>query len=116
MRKMPAYQKELARGLRHDQTATEGVLWEQLRGRAIAGAKFRRQRPLGRYIADFCRDAARLVVEIDGAAHDPLDRQEYDKIRDDALAAHGYAVLRFSVNEIRADLPSVLSRITAALQ
>ena len=86
-----------------------------MRGRRLAEAKFRRQRPLGRYIADFCCDAARLVVEIDGGSHFLPDQQEYDKIRDDILAAWGYRLVRISTDEIAGDLPAVLTRIAAAL-
>jgi len=69
MRKIPDHQLQLARQFRGQETATEALLWKHLRGKSLAGAKFRRQRPLGRYIADFCCDAARLVVEIDGSIH-----------------------------------------------
>ena len=113
---MPEYQRRLVRTLRQRSTETEVVLWEQLRGKKIAGAKFRRQRPLGRYIADFCCDAARLVVEIDGSVHEHPDQQEYDAIRDDILSAWGYRLLRVSVTEIETDLPGVLGKIVAAIE
>jgi len=116
MQKLPDYRLKLAREFRQRLTDSEALLWEQLRGKRLADAKFRRQRPLGRYVADFCCDAARLVVEIDGSIHALPDQREYDKIRDDVLAAWGYRLLHVTTDEITADLPDVLSRIIAALK
>jgi len=116
VRDMPEYQLRWAREFRQRRTDSEALLWEELRGKKLAGTKFRRQRPLGRYIADFCCDAARLVVEIDGSVHALPDQQEYDPIRDETLAAWGYTLLRITTGEIAADLPGVLSRISTALK
>ena len=116
MRQIPDYQSQLARDLRLRQTESEALMWERLRGNRLAGAKFRRQRPLGRYIADFCCDSARLVVEIDGGIHTMEDQREYDAIRDDLLKAWGYTLLRIKVEEITSDLTAVLARIAAALE
>src|SRR5215212_2623717 len=106
MRQIPVYQLQLVRELRQRQTETEVLVWECLRGKRLAGAKFRRQRPLGRYIADFCCDSARLVVEIDGSIHSSEDQQEYDAIRDDVLKAWGYTCIRIAVEEVVSDLPA----------
>src|SRR5690349_9380130 len=92
MRRLPPYLVALCRLMRAEPTAAEQWMWQCLRGRRFHGLKFRRQRPLGRYIADFCCDEANLVIEIDGGIHD--ERQEYDKSRDQFLTAAGYVVLR----------------------
>jgi very-short-patch-repair endonuclease len=87
-----------ARQLRRTQTRAEAALWKMLRARRLAGLKFRRQQPLGPFIADFfCAEAA-LVVEADGAVH--LGRHERDAARDAWLEAAGVAVVRFSNDEI----------------
>jgi len=108
---MPDYRLKLVRELRQRQTQSEQLLWQHLRSGQLDGLKFRRQRPLGRYIADFCCDAAKLVVEIDGAIHEGIDRQEYDNIRDNIMKTYSYSVLRISVDEVLMDTLSVLERI-----
>src|SRR5215472_6095656 len=61
---------ERARALRREMTEAETKLWRMLRSRQIEGYRFRRQVPLGRYIADFVCHEARLIVELDGGQHD----------------------------------------------
>jgi very-short-patch-repair endonuclease len=60
-----------ARALRRSVTAAEQALWNLLRNRRLDGAKFRRQKPLGPFIVDFYCEAAKLVIEADGAGHFP---------------------------------------------
>jgi very-short-patch-repair endonuclease len=59
------------------------VLWGLLRGRRLAGFRFRRQHPIGPYVVDFYCPAHRLVVEVDGLSH--ADRAEDDRRRQDYL-------------------------------
>jgi very-short-patch-repair endonuclease len=59
-----------ARMLRKNATLAEQRLWETLRGNST-GYKFRRQSPIGRYIADFVCFEARIIVELDGYSHAP---------------------------------------------
>jgi very-short-patch-repair endonuclease len=75
-------------------TPSEQALWAMLRGKQL-GVWFRRQVPLGRFIADFAAVGARLVVEVDGGYH--ADRRAADARRDRALARLGYRVLRLEV-------------------
>ena len=91
-------------------------MWGVLRGAGLDGFKFRRQQPLGRYIADFCCHSAKLVVEIDGSVHEEADAREYDAIRDDMIVAYGYRVLRISVSEVETDIESALRKIWVCLQ
>ena len=58
--------REIARKLRRDQTGAEQKLWSKLRDRRLNGLKFRRQKPLGPYVADFVCEGAMLIVELDG--------------------------------------------------
>jgi very-short-patch-repair endonuclease len=90
-------------------------LWHGLRRRQIDGAKFRRQRPIGRYFVDFvCLERA-LIVEVDGGQHFEPARQRYDEERDAWLRSRGYDVLRFTDREVLTELDSVLEAIWAAL-
>jgi very-short-patch-repair endonuclease len=83
-----------ARALRRNMTHAETLLWRMLRDRRLDGHKFRRQVPIGRYIADFLCDEHRLIVELDGAPHDRAEQQAHDAARDEWLRAQGYRVLR----------------------
>src|SRR6516225_9340079 len=89
---------ERARALRREMTQAETKLWRMLRSRQIEGHRFRRQVPLGCYIADFVCHEARLIVELDGGQHDPLSQQEADRSR--FLQSEGYRVVRFWNDEV----------------
>jgi very-short-patch-repair endonuclease len=52
--------------LRQHQTDAENLLWYRLRNRQLLDLKFRRQRPIGKYIADFACIEIGLVIELDG--------------------------------------------------
>src|SRR4051812_31732580 len=95
--------KPFAQKLRNGSTESEIRLWSRLlRAKKMKGYSFLRQRPVGRYIADFmCKDLA-LIIEVDGLSH--VGREEQDKERDEALAALGFTTLRFSVVEVMEDL------------
>ena len=84
-----------------------------VRGRRVAGAKFRRQQPIGPYFVDFYCDEARLVIEADGAHHYP--RPLADMYRDAYLRNLGLRILRFENTEILTVPTRVLTRIQAAL-
>jgi very-short-patch-repair endonuclease len=72
------------------------LLWRLLRDRRLDGLKFRRQRPIGRYVADFVCLRHRLIVEADGPHHDAAR----DAVRDAWLSGQGFRVLRFSNGEV----------------
>ena len=105
--------KNRSRRLRRDQTDAEGRLWTRLRARQVGGAKFRRQHPIGGFIADFCCVERGLVVELDGGQHTAQAKK--DQRRSDALERCGYWVLRFWDNEVLTDTDAVLERILRAL-
>ncbi|WP_235515655.1 endonuclease domain-containing protein [Sphingomonas sp. Leaf10] len=86
------------------------MLWQKLRGRET-GAKFRRQHPVGPYVVDFyCREA-RLIVEIDGEAHDRADRPARDETRLRFLREQGYRVVRIAARRVIADAGAVADAI-----
>ncbi|MCL1587195.1 MAG: DUF559 domain-containing protein [Actinomycetia bacterium] len=101
-----------ARQRRTDRTAAEIVLWQELRGSGM-GYRFRREDPIGPYIADFSCRFKRLIVECDGASHtDP----EKDAERDRWFHEHGWFVLRFDDFDVLDDLEWVLETIATALE
>jgi very-short-patch-repair endonuclease len=105
--------REYARDLRQSQTDAERKLWWRLRDRRLTEFKFRRQHPIGPFVADFCCTEAKLVIELDGGQH-TLQRSS-DPARTEFLEAHGYRVLRFWDNEILTNIDGVLQRIALAL-
>jgi very-short-patch-repair endonuclease len=93
-------------------TEAEHRLWRELRGRSL-GAKFRRQVPVGSYIADFACLPKKLLVEVDGGQH--LDNA-WDAIRDAWLRSQGFRILRFWDHEVFRNVEGVLEVITEALK
>jgi very-short-patch-repair endonuclease len=102
-----------ARGMRRLPTEAERNFWQVVRDRRLNGLKFKRQVPIGNYIADFVCLEHRLIVEIDGAPHDANRR--YDTQRDLFLVSQGFRVLRFWNYEISADIDGVLQVIKHAV-
>lgn len=82
-----------ARRLRLADTNAEAHLWRALQNRRLGGWKWRRQVPIGPYIADFLCVQGRLIVELDGGQH--ADKEAYDARRTAYLARRGLRVLRF---------------------
>ena len=101
-----------ARELRQRSTDVEKQLWSALRAGRLAGHKFRRQQPIGPFIADFVCQQARLIVELDGSQHAENDR---DRRRDEFLAGKGYRVLRFWNSDVVENQAGVLEAILAAV-
>jgi very-short-patch-repair endonuclease len=95
-----------ARKLRKDASFPERLLWSRLRGGRLCGLKFRRQHPVGPFVADFfCHDAM-LVVELDGMSH--VGQADYDERRSEFLRQEGLRVLRVSNDDVLKDMESVL--------
>ena len=102
-----------ARQLRRAQTDAEQKLWSKLRNRRLLGYKFKRQQPIGCYIADFVCEDAKLIVELDGGQHS--EQVEYDRRRTRYLESKGYQVVRYWNNEVLGQVDSVLAALTLAL-
>lgn len=86
---------ELARNLRKNATDAERKLWRHLRLAKREGVHFRRQAPIGPYVADFACHRAKIVVELDGSQHSKHENMTYDAARTAYLESRGYRVLRF---------------------
>jgi very-short-patch-repair endonuclease len=97
--RMPRPSKELiqrARELRRAMTPAERILWERLRRGQLMGCHWRKQHPMGHFIADFYCDEAKVVIELDGAVHLERTQAERDAARDQAMSECGFGVLRFT--------------------
>jgi very-short-patch-repair endonuclease len=102
-----------ARQLRRDQTDAEQRLWTRLRDRQLCGVKFRRQHPVGPFVADFCCPQRKLIVELDGGQH--AEDVAADQKRSRFLEAQGCRVLRFWNHDVLGNTEAVLERIAEAL-
>ena len=103
-----------ARALRQQMTESEYQLWFLLRGRRLEGCKFRRQHPIGPFVADFACIAHRLIVELDGGQHAEA-RAAHDARRTAWLEAQGWRVLRFWNDQVHSTPDEVIEAIRTAL-
>jgi very-short-patch-repair endonuclease len=90
------------------------ALWTHLRGRRLAGFKFRRQHPCGPFVLDFFCPARRLAIEVEGGQQEP-DSERYEAWRTEFIAARGIRMLRFSNDQIFRKREAVLLAIVFAL-
>jgi very-short-patch-repair endonuclease len=104
---MHSPETERARELRNNMSGTERRVWFRLRGRRLAGFKFRRQLPIGPYFADFVCLSARVIVEIDGDLHE----EESDQRKTAYLESQGFRVVRIPAGYTDRGLDQVLESI-----
>ncbi len=97
--------RKRARTLRRELTKAEREMWDLLRDFRPHGARFRRETPIGPYIADFAWLSARVIVEVDGDSHETDQGRAHDLRRDAFLRSRGFTVLRFDNNQV-VDNPS----------
>ncbi len=106
-----------AKALRRTTTDAEKRLWLHLRrALALQGTHFRRQVPLGAFIADFCCHGAKLIVEIDGDQHGANDAIAYDAKRTAYLEAQGFRVLRFTNLQVFREINMVIDTVAHAIE
>jgi len=115
-RRYVAYRKDLkprARSLRSNATPAERKLWYEF----LSGVpeKFTRQKPLGRYVADFYCSRLRLVIEVDGDSHFNERGESHDLLRTAELQSRGLEVLRFTNAEVMQEFATVCEAILRAL-
>ena len=106
---------ELAKDLRRNMTHEETLLWMHLKA-GIHGLKFRRQHPIGIYIADFYCNKIKLIIEADGKIHDKEENKQYDKQREADLRRLGYTIIRFKNEEIKLNINNVLAEINSVVE
>ncbi len=100
-----------ARALRKALSPPEVLLWTRLRDRQPGRPTFRRQHPIGPYIADLYNAKARLVVEIDGWGHADEGKAEHDQRRDDCMRRLGLKVIRIPAAEVMRNADEVAQMI-----
>ncbi len=105
--------RRFAKRLRREMTDAEVILWSRLR--QWPGVKFRRQHPIGIYIADFACVASRLVIEVDGATHSTERERVYDEVRNKYMRECDWHVVRIPNNHVYDALNDVLEFIASLL-
>jgi very-short-patch-repair endonuclease len=103
--------RKFAKQLRKELTDAETILWSFLRRARKQGFHFRKQHPIGPFIADFACARPMLTVEVDGATHGSDDEVAYDKRRTAYLKAHGWHEIRVTNHDIYRNLDNVLEFI-----
>ena len=98
-----------ARALRKTTNDAENLLWDRLRNRQLMDLKFRRQRPIGPYFADFACLEIGLVIELDGGQH--AEQVAYDEARSEVMKRLGFSTLRFWDNEVLKETDAVMEKI-----
>ena len=94
-----------AKNNRKNETESEKILWNRLLRKKYLGYKFTRQKPIGRFIADFYCSELSLIIEVDGSSH--LIKKERDILRDKYLNCCGIKTLRLNNNDVLNDLEKV---------
>ena len=110
------FQRIRAKQLRRVMTRAETLLWRHLKAHRLARLGFRRQVPMGNYIADFVAHSCKVVVEVDGESHDFEERVRHDEKRDAWFASRGYRVLRFTNEDMLKNLEGVALAILQAAE
>ncbi|MBI2023579.1 DUF559 domain-containing protein [Candidatus Giovannonibacteria bacterium] len=98
--------------LRKNLPEAEIILWSQLKNKNIKGYKFRRQYGIGRYVTDFYCPELKLSIEIDGDYHSVADVKDYDIVRQDYFKSLDIDTLRFTNNNIKHNLSTILKEIS----
>ncbi len=101
---------------RKNPTEAESVLWEIIRGKKLSGYKFRRQHIIGSFIADFVCLPAKLIIEVDGLIHQLPENLVTDQERTRILHEQGFAVIRFTSDQVLQDADTVINSILTILK
>ena len=96
-------------------TQAETILWEVVKNRKL-GIKFRRQHPIGKFIADFYCHKVKLVIELDGEYHDDIDQKNYDLERTKEFERLGLNIIRFTNDMVINKLEAVLDGISGFIK
>ena len=104
-----------ARALRRALTVPEQRLWKHLKQLKPFGFHFRRQAPIGVYVADFVCLSAKYVVEVDGHLHGSAEAQAHDVRRDAFLKQEGFRVLRVGNGEVVGNVEGIIETVMREL-
>jgi very-short-patch-repair endonuclease len=107
MREREQDARKHAKRLRGEMPRAEALLWTYLRRKGVLGARFRRQHPIGPYVADFACVSARLVVEVDGATHWTEEQVAHDRRRTEYMAQMGWRLVRVTNTEVYENMDGV---------
>ncbi len=107
--------KEFVATHRSHPTEAEKSLWEILKGKKMAGYKFRRQHIISNYIADFVCLSEQLIIEVDGLYHQLPENKNSDEERTQELNKLGFEVLRFTNEQVLHDTDNVINTIVLRL-
>ena len=105
------FKRKTAKALRANTTAAEDILWRHLRRLELTGSHFRRQVPIGPYVADFACLKQRLIIEVDGSQHGSDEGLHRDEARTRWLNSEGYRVMRFWNNDVMNKTEAVMEAI-----
>ena len=108
---VPGRQRKDAKSMRRTMTEAELKLWNELRAHRLMGMGFRRQVPIGPYIADFVCSAHSLIVEVDGSQHGLPEEAAKDQMRTTYLEGRGWTILRFWNDDVLRDIDGVCDHI-----
>jgi very-short-patch-repair endonuclease len=106
-----SFLRQRAREMRGSMTAAERMLWSHLRNDQLDGHRFRRQQPVGPYVADFMCPRLSLIVEVEGDSHATAEQMEWDRVRTEYLNEHGVQVIRFANAHVLNHIGDVLDQL-----
>jgi len=107
--------KTIAQKLGRDSTRSEIILWKHLKGKKVQGFDFNRQKPVGKYIVDFYCSRLKLAIEVDGYTHRFDKAVKKDEEKGKYLERVGIRLFRFTDEDVRNDIQTVLQRIKMAI-
>ena len=90
----PWYVFDLAKEFRKSPTKSEERLWKMLKNNSFKDYKFRRQHPIGRYIADFYCEELHIIIELDWKVHEDNIQKWYDEERNNLLNTYWFDIVR----------------------
>ncbi|MEH1871159.1 endonuclease domain-containing protein [Nostoc sp.] len=99
------------RHLRQNITKAEKMIWDKIRDRQLENCKFRRQYSVDKFVINFYSSELKLAIEIDGESHFQEDAAEYDKARQEFIESARIKFIRFTNNDVYANLSGVLESI-----
>ncbi|MBV9562240.1 MAG: endonuclease domain-containing protein [Bradyrhizobium sp.] len=105
------FKRKTAKRLRANTTTAEDVLWRHLKRLEVQGSHFRRQVPIGPYMADFAGLRKHLIIEVDGSQHGDDVNRSRDEAHTRWLETEGYRVVRFWNNDVMSRTEAVLEAI-----